>query len=86
MKIIVACIYQMPRGPTLDTVYIKGGFEACLVEYGSNVKLCKDLLARGFQVTDILPPDQEETIGYTFVWTRKADRVPDAPTVILPSD
>ena len=40
----------MREGPTLDTVYVKDGWEACLIEYGTNVKLCSELLERGFRV------------------------------------
>jgi hypothetical protein len=75
----------MPQGPELDTIYYKPatGYQACMVEYGTNVKLCKELLAKGFQVTDILPPDEAESIGYTFVWAKKVDIISEVPTVVL---
>ncbi len=75
----------MPEsGPLLETVYVKDGWEACLIEYGSNVKLCSELLSRGFTVSEILPPDENAYIGYTFVWTKKLDQSTiHAPRIVL---
>jgi hypothetical protein len=70
--------------PELDTIYIKDGWEACLIEYGTNVRLVKQLLHRGFQVSQVLPPDEVESIGYTLVWTKKLEKdTLDAPTIVL---
>jgi hypothetical protein len=70
---------------TLDTVYIKDGVEACVVEYGTNIKLVKQLLAKGFKVTQVLPPDEKEDISYCLVWAKQLKRSTtiDAPVVVL---
>lgn len=73
----------MPESPTLETIYVKDGWEACLVEYGSNIKLCSELLSRGFQVSEILPPDEAAFIGYTLVWTKKLENSVHAPRIVL---
>lgn len=75
---------DITKGTTLDTIYVKDGWEACMIEYGSNVKLVKQLLAKGFHVTTVLPPDEVECIGYTLVWAKKLQNTGiDAPKVIL---
>lgn len=69
----------------MDTIYVKDGVEACMVEYGTNARLVHQLLSRGFHVSQMLPPDEKEYIGYTLVWTKKIPKneLLDVPTVIL---
>ena len=71
-------------GATMDTIYVKNGWEACMIEYGTNVKLVKQLMEKGFTPTQLLPPDEKECIGYTLVWTKKVEKKEvDAPKIIL---
>ncbi len=74
----------MTSPATMETIYVKDGWEACMVEYGTNIKLVKQLLAKGFQVTEVLPPDESECIGYTLVWAKRVQTADiDAPKVVL---
>lgn len=69
----------------LDVIYVRDGWQICMVEYGTNIHLVKDLIAKGFATTQVLPPDEGNDISYTLVWTRKLPNESEtAPTVVIP--
>ena len=69
----------------LDVTYVRDGWEICMVEYGTNVRLVKDLIKKGFKPTQVLPPDEKEDISFCLVWTRPEPKPapPDVPKIVI---